>query len=381
MVITDSMHARLIAATLGCILSIGCNETNSDASSSGGAQASNGDTTATDAEVPSGLMTNTNQGGAAPTPVDPTTKMTDQGPASATPDMAVTDMTIPDMIVAPDADTAMPTCTRDFECNDNNPCTDDVCENGECVNTNNEAPCDDGVYCNGAEACSEGICRLGPIPCPSPEECAEDTKTCTACDNDEQCPEAEVQSRSPCTYADRCIERGEQTQQVREYSCQNRECVADIVARETVCERESNALPCGGGFMCVDGVCPRPPLVKAVSSGFPNFNARLFVRCQENNQQCVVVGNRDRADRGSMNLSCEILCPTGSQVEICCSNGSRPCVDGRIIAPNATVRIQSLTTEAFTADTCVDELGGVNEARCSATVGEADAILNCRFDR
>ena len=144
--------------------------------------------------------------------------------------MAVTDMTIPDMMVAPDADTAMPTCTRNFECNDNNPCTDDLCENGECVNTNNEAPCEDGVYCNGAESCSEGICRLGPIPCPSPEECVEETKTCTACDNDQQCPESEFNRAAPAPTPIDVLSK----QQVREYSCQNRECVAEIVARGSV---------------------------------------------------------------------------------------------------------------------------------------------------
>ena len=58
-----------------------------------------------------------------------------------------------------------------------------------------------------------------------------------------------------------------------------------------------------------------------------------------------------------------------------------PCVPGRVVAPNATVQIQSLTTASFTDNTCRDELGRANEARCTGTLGEADAIVNCRFDR
>jgi len=58
-----------------------------------------------------------------------------------------------------------------------------------------------------------------------------------------------------------------------------------------------------------------------------------------------------------------------------------PCVPGRIIAPNANVTIDSLSTEGFIADTCMPLDGGLNDARCSATAGDVDVIVNCIFAR
>lgn len=40
-----------------------------------------------------------------------------------------------------------PVCTNDTQCGDDDPCTDDVCSAGHCVNTNNTASCDDGNAC------------------------------------------------------------------------------------------------------------------------------------------------------------------------------------------------------------------------------------------
>ena len=41
------------------------------------------------------------------------------------------------------------------DCNDGNPCTDDVCDGeGGCGAVANTDPCDDGLFCNGAESCS-----------------------------------------------------------------------------------------------------------------------------------------------------------------------------------------------------------------------------------
>ncbi len=51
---------------------------------------------------------------------------------------------------------------------DSNPCTDDVCDGaGTCSHPNNSAPCDDGVYCNGADTCGGGTCSVhAGDPCP-----------------------------------------------------------------------------------------------------------------------------------------------------------------------------------------------------------------------
>jgi len=55
-------------------------------------------------------------------------------------------------------------------CDDNNPCTDDTCTPGEgCSYTNNFAPCDDGIPCTDLDSCFQGACTPG-----APLDCADD---------------------------------------------------------------------------------------------------------------------------------------------------------------------------------------------------------------
>ncbi len=49
-------------------------------------------------------------------------------------------------------------CTLDVECDDGNPCTDNICNVGSCTNPNNIAPCDDGLFCTLTDVCSAGSC-------------------------------------------------------------------------------------------------------------------------------------------------------------------------------------------------------------------------------
>jgi len=53
------------------------------------------------------------------------------------------------------------TCSINTHCDDDNPCTDDVCSDGVCINTANNAPCDDGDACTYADACRNGVCTGG----------------------------------------------------------------------------------------------------------------------------------------------------------------------------------------------------------------------------
>jgi len=72
-------------------------------------------------------------------------------------------------------------------------CTDDVCdESGACEHVANTDPCDDGLFCNGADTCSGGTCSAhagsecagadGDGNCV--ESCNEETDTCDAPDPD-----------------------------------------------------------------------------------------------------------------------------------------------------------------------------------------------------
>ncbi len=66
-------------------------------------------------------------------------------------------------------------------CNDGIGCTDDSCDEvNHCVNTANNANCDDdGLYCNGTEFCDpENDCSSTGDPCPCGTTCNETTDNC-----------------------------------------------------------------------------------------------------------------------------------------------------------------------------------------------------------
>ena len=87
----------------------------------------------------------------------------------------------------------------DGECGGDDPADCLVCSvaagaqtEGVCAPRPDEAPCDDRLYCNGADRCLDGACALhGDDPCPGPdqdgdcrESCDEQTAACTAPDPD-----------------------------------------------------------------------------------------------------------------------------------------------------------------------------------------------------
>ena len=68
-------------------------------------------------------------------------------------------------------------------CNDENPCTDDLCsENGGCTYVTNLASCDDGNPCTVADACLDGTCSGYLLPC----DCQDDDD-CLPLDDGDAC--------------------------------------------------------------------------------------------------------------------------------------------------------------------------------------------------
>jgi hypothetical protein len=66
-------------------------------------------------------------------------------------------------------------CTTHGDCDDGNPCTEDICSQGECVHEDlaNGTPCPDDLFCNGDETCQSGSCEAG-----APRNC-DDGLSCT----------------------------------------------------------------------------------------------------------------------------------------------------------------------------------------------------------
>ena len=97
------------------------------------------------------------------------------------------------------------------DCDDANVCTDDSCDDASdsCVNTNNTASCSDGNACNGAEVCSAGTCGAGTaLVCNDGNVCTDDscnpasgcafTDNTASCSDGDACNGAEVCSGGAC---------------------------------------------------------------------------------------------------------------------------------------------------------------------------------------
>lgn len=63
-------------------------------------------------------------------------------------------------------------CGGHGECDDANPCTDDICDDGRCEHIANWNPCDDGDPCTANDVCHASVCSGDPPPfCPEGAPC------------------------------------------------------------------------------------------------------------------------------------------------------------------------------------------------------------------
>jgi hypothetical protein len=77
------------------------------------------------------------------------------------------------------ASSAFAQCISNDECDDGVYCTDNICEDGNCVYFPNDSICDDEVDCNGGEICdSEEDCLPGDSQCEEPQVCNIDIDEC-----------------------------------------------------------------------------------------------------------------------------------------------------------------------------------------------------------
>jgi len=98
-------------------------------------------------------------------------------------------------------------CSDSSQCNDGNPCTDDVCTAGTCTHPANTASCDDGNPCTTGDICGGGVCAGGaPVVCDDGNPCTDDVcnpanGACEAVNNDtNSCTDGDA-----CTPVDVCV--------------------------------------------------------------------------------------------------------------------------------------------------------------------------------
>jgi uncharacterized repeat protein (TIGR01451 family) len=147
-------------------------------------------------------------------------------------------------------------CQSNTDCNDDNPCTDDTCENpgtatAACAHVNNTAPCSDGDACTGPDTCSGGACVGGPdiCACQSNTDCNDDNP-CTddACENPGTATAAcaHVNNTAPCSDGNACTSND---------ACQGGVCTGSIPVVCTASDQCHLAGTCNPST----GACSNPP--------------------------------------------------------------------------------------------------------------------------
>lgn len=133
---------------------------------------------------------------------------------------------------------AEPTCATN--CNDNNPCTDDACENDLCVHRDNAATCDDGNACTSDDVCSAGACK--------------GTNNTAACDDKNACTSDDACSNGTCVGTNNTA------------TCDDKnECTSNDVCSAGACKGTNNTNACDDlstcttGDQCWNGACRGNP--------------------------------------------------------------------------------------------------------------------------
>ena len=258
-------------------------------------------------------------------------------------------------------------CNNDGQCADGNPCTDDLCRNGQCIIQPNDAPCDDGNFCNGADRCLDRQCIRHDNPVACPRFCSDAEQRCIDCLGPPDCPVQPTTEWSECFgFAGECGRDGVQVRQVFSPTCEGGTCGQGVQEEQRPCTQETDGQRCGGG-VCLDGRCAALRTLTARSTGRLTAEARARVACDQTGVSCVSEG---------VNHPCEIQCPEGAVASVCCSNGSA--CGGNPSAPNFNRVLADLSIDGLDALAC----GGLGfeQADCTGRVAAGPANLLCFFD-
>jgi hypothetical protein len=175
-------------------------------------------------------------------------------------------------------------CFTSLECDDSNACTTDACVSGACQNTNNTAPCDDGLFCTADDACSGGVCSGSGDACPA-QQCDEVNDVCVDCFTSLECDDSNA-----CT-TDACV--------------------------SGACQNTNNTAPCDDGLFCTaDDICSGGACIGSGDACPGQF-------CDEVNDICVDCFTELDCDDSNP-------CTTDACVSGACqnTNSTAPCDDG-----------------------------------------------------
>jgi hypothetical protein len=154
-------------------------------------------------------------------------------------------------------------------CEDGNPCTDDLCDPvAGCSHVPNTAACEDGSVCTVNDRCGGGVCVPGgPLNCEDNNPCTDDlcnpSTGCYSQNNNRVCEDGDF-----CTEPDTCA-NGTCRSGPRKTCNDSNPCTVDSCVPSTGCVYDPNALtgtpcddgnPCQRGDLCGGGRCTPGPI-------------------------------------------------------------------------------------------------------------------------
>jgi hypothetical protein len=289
-------------------------------------------------------------------------------------------------------------CQNNADCNDSNPCTNDRCNAGSCVNTpiTDGTVCGTSNLCSSAPTCQAGTCTSGAVTsCDDANPCTLDT-----CDPQFGCRHMPAvdglacDDRNACTSADAC--HAGMCRGLVATCNDNNPCTTDSCDPSGGCHHTaladgmtgcSDGNTCNGFEVCVGGLCqPGTPLACDDANPCTNDSCDPIRGCQHS----PVLNGTSCSDGNPCNgaETCQFAhCHAGAPLS--CSDGDpctadtcsqatgcqhataadgTPCSDGNACNGAETCQGGACTTVAGTVPNCDDGNGCTNDA-CNPTSG------------
>lgn len=279
-------------------------------------------------------------------------------------------------------------CSFDIDCDDCNPCTQDVCNiavgaplgSGNCLNSTladgAEGGCSDGLCCNGRETCQSGVCEA-----PGAGTGVFDPNACQfPCSGGNVCNEDSGLCRAPCTGANTCSITGG--------ACRSTaDCIPPVVPNApegNYCLNCNDGVNCNGVETCVSQRCESGdnPCGPGGTCGEKDCSGAGTTVCTTDSDcsalnlgTCTKPGPICFPGRCCDNSTAEPVCTKRKRSGGSCAGGSNPggqcetaaqcrvCLGGSAVGQPCTVNSECPGSTCGTAGTCTvtascDAVGG-----------------------